>query len=84
MTDRDFDERALGRGLQSAEPPPPAPDLLAAVQGMKPVRTRSRFGAFLTVLGVGLIGPLGSLLLRPMRADLAGLPRAWVMAGAAL
>jgi len=84
MTDRDFDDRALGRRLESAEPPPPAGDLLAAVQGMKPVRTRSRFGAFLTVLGVGLIGPLASLLLLPMRADLAALPRVWVAAGAAL
>jgi hypothetical protein len=88
MTDRDADDRgldeALGRGLQSAEPPPPAADLLAAVQHMKPVRTRSRFGAFLTVLGVGLIGPLASLLFRPMRADMGALPRVWLAAGAAL
>jgi len=91
MKARDFDQpgdphtdRALGRGLEVAGAPPPAADLLAAVGRMTPVRTRSRFGAFLTVLGTGSIGPLGSLLLRPMRADLGGLPRVWLIAGAAL
>jgi hypothetical protein len=80
----DFDERALREGLghHAPAPPPPAPDLLAAVGGMQPVRTRSRFGAFWVVLAVGLIVPASSLLTRPLRRDLGGLPPAWVVGAA--
>lgn len=85
MTVEDPDDRALRDGLgAAAPPPPPAPALLEAVGRMKPVRTRTRFGAFLTVLMVGAIAPAVSLLTRPVRRDLSGLPPAWVIAGAAL
>jgi hypothetical protein len=82
MTVKDFDDRALRDDLE-VEAPPPAPALMEAVHGMKPVRPRSRYGAFLTVLLVGSIGPAALLLFRPMRRDLGGLPEAWVILGAA-
>jgi hypothetical protein len=58
--------------------------LIKAVEGMGPVRMRSRFGAFAVVMVAGLIWPTLTMLLRPMRADLAVLPRIWVVVGAVL
>ena len=65
-----------------APAPAPSPALLKAVQEMKPVRMRSRFTAFVIVLAFGLIWPALTMILRPMRQDLPGLPRMWVLAGA--
>jgi len=65
-------------------PPPPSQDLLAAVGQMKPVRTRSRWGAFVAVLAFAVMVPAYTLLRGPLRRDLGDLPPAWVAAGAAL
>jgi hypothetical protein len=65
-------------------PPPPSPGLLAALGDMKPVRTRSRWGAFVAVLAFGLLVPAFSLLRGPLRRDLGALPPVWVVVGAAL
>jgi len=54
------------------------------VEGSKPVRTRTRFGAALVVSLVGLVAPAIALVHGPLRRDLAGLPVAWVIAAAAL
>jgi hypothetical protein len=85
MTRKELEDRVLqppdgGFGA----PPPPSPELLAAMQGMRPVRTRTRFGAFLAVGLAGLIAPAVTLLHTPMRRDLAALPVAWVIAAAGL
>ena len=54
---KDFDDRVLGEATGvDATPPAPSADLLRAVDGMKPVRTRSRFGAFAVVALAGLVG----------------------------
>jgi len=82
---KDFDERLLGDATGvGAPPPPPSPDLLRAIEGMKPVRTRTRFGAAAVVALVGLIGPVVAVVHGPLRRDLAALPVAWVIAAAAL
>ena len=60
------------------------PDLLNAIQGMKPVRTRTRFGALALVALVGLIWPVGVLAHHAYRPDLGALPLGWVIAAAAL
>ena len=83
MTARDANGGGLGPGAGGAAPPPAA-ELLATVQQMKPVRMRSRFAAFTVVLLAGLIWPVVTMLIRPMRQDMPGLPRAWVIIGAAL
>jgi len=64
--------------------PPPSPELLGAVGSIKPVRTRTRFGAFLAVLVLGAIWPAYTLVHFPLRRDLRALPPAWVALGAAL
>ena len=80
---KDFDERLLGDATGvGAPPPPPVPELLLAIDGMKPVRTRTRFGAATIVALVGLIGPVAALVHGPLRRDLAALPIAWVIAAA--
>jgi hypothetical protein len=83
MKVEDAEGHTVGPGLD-APPPPPAPDLLNAVAAMKPVRTRTRFGAFLAVLAVGVVAPAASLLMRPMRRDLAALPVGWIVVAALL
>ncbi len=70
--------------FDGAPAPPPAPALLKAVQEMKPVRMRSRFTAFVVVLAVGLIWPTVTMFIRPLRQDMPGLPRMWVIVGAIL
>jgi hypothetical protein len=80
MTVKDFDDRLLGKATRiDGEAPPPAADLLKAVADMKPVRTRRRFGAFLTVALLGLVAPVATLLLRPLRRDLGALPMSWLV-----
>jgi len=87
MTPKDPDGADLGTGFggqRDAPAPPPVATLLQAVGGMSAVRTRARFGAFAVVLGVGLIGPLIMLVLRPLRRDLAALPPVWLVVAAAV
>jgi len=80
-----FDDSVLGRATGVDAPPPaPSAELLRAVEGSKPVRTRTRFGAALVVSLVGLVAPAIALVHGPLRRDLAGLPVAWVIAAAAL
>jgi hypothetical protein len=71
-------------GRQFDPPPPPSPRLLAALGDMKPVRTRSRWGAFVAVLAFGVLLPAYTLVRGPLRPDLRALPRMWVVGGAAL
>jgi hypothetical protein len=78
-----LDDRLTG-ALKETPPPPPSPAMLNALGAMKPVRTRSRFGAFAAVLAIGIIWPASSLLSAPMRPDLGKLPPAWVALGAGL
>jgi hypothetical protein len=83
MTVKDFDDRLLSQATRVDEPPPPpSADLMKAVAGMKPVRPRSRFGAFLVVALLGLVAPVATLLLRPLRRDLHQLPMAWLVVAA--
>ena len=82
MTAKDFDDRALPPG--QLEAPAPSNELLNAIQGMKPVRTRTRFGALAAVALVGLIWPALVLTLHAYRPDLGALPLGWVIAAAAL
>jgi hypothetical protein len=80
MTVKDFDDRLLGKATGVDAPaPPPAPDLMKAIADMKPVKTRGRFGAFLTVALLGLVAPVATLLLRPLRRDLDALPMIWLV-----
>jgi len=58
--------------------------MLTALGAIKPVRTRSRFGAFLLVLVLGAAWPVYTLIRSPLRPDLGALPPAWVAIGAAL
>jgi hypothetical protein len=72
----ELDDRLLGKATGLDQPaPPPAPALMKAVAAMKPVRMRGRFGAFLIVALLGLVAPVATLLLRPLRRDLHALPR---------
>jgi hypothetical protein len=85
MSGKDFDDRVLGEATGVDAPPPaPSAQLLRAVDGMKPVRTRSRFGALVVVALVGLVGPLIALVRLPLRRDLPGLPLGWVIAASTL
>jgi hypothetical protein len=79
----ELDDRLL-RAARDIPPPPPSPDILKAVGAAKPVRTRSRFGAFLIVLAIGAAWPALTLIRFPFRKDLGALPPAWVAIGAAL
>jgi hypothetical protein len=82
---KDFDERVLGAATGVGAPPPaPSPELLRAIGDMKPVRTRTRFGAAAVVALVGLVGPAIVLMRGPLRRDLAALPVAWVVVAAVL
>jgi hypothetical protein len=79
---KDLDDSALPPARFDA--PPPSSELLDAVQNMKPVVTRTRFGA-LAALGVLAASYAGVLLaVRPHRADLGALPLAWVAGAAAI
>jgi len=81
----DFDDRVLGEATGvGARPPAPSTDLLRAVDGMKPVRTRSRFGAAAAVALAGLVGPVIALVRGPFRRDWPGLPVGWVIAAVLL
>jgi hypothetical protein len=82
---RDFDDRVLGEATGvDAPPPPPSPELLRAVDGMKAVRTRGRFVAAALVALAGLVGPVIALCRGPLRRDLSGLPIGWLVAATAL
>ncbi|HVY39220.1 MAG TPA: NrsF family protein [Polyangia bacterium] len=78
------DELNAGLPPQRFDPPPPAPALMAAVERMQPVRTRSRLGAFAAVGAAALAVPAVVLALHAWRQDMAALPRGWVVAAAAL
>ncbi len=65
-------------------PPPPSARLLAALQQIQPVRTRSRLGAFAAVAAAALAVPAAVLALHARRPDLGALPRGWVVAAALL
>ncbi|HSS39392.1 MAG TPA: NrsF family protein [Polyangia bacterium] len=78
------DELSDGLPPERFDPPPPAPALLAAVQGMQPVRTRSRLGAFAAVGAAALVVPVLVLASHERRQDLIALPPGWVLAAAAL
>ena len=82
--DADEVDGRLMRAALDAAPPPPSPEMVKALGTMTPVRTRSRFGAFLLVLVLGAIGPAYTLIHAPLRRDLGALPPAWVVIGAAL
>jgi hypothetical protein len=82
VTTKNFDDRALPPGRVA--PPPPSQELLNAIQGTKPVRTRTRFGALAAVALVGLVGPVLVLTHHAYRLDLGALPLGWVVAAAAL
>lgn len=71
-------------GRATLDPPPPSAALLERVGVMRPVEPRSRFGAFLAVLLLGLVWPAFTLLHGPLRPDLGALPLCWVLAGAAI
>ena len=62
--------------------PPPNAALLAAVAGMKPVRTRAPGRTALTLLAGGVVIVAGCLLMYGTRADLSALPVGWVAATA--
>jgi len=79
----EIDDHLL-RSARHVAPPPPSPEILKAVGALKPVRTRSRFGAFLMVLAVGAVWPAFTLIRFPLRRDLGALPAPWVAIGAAL
>ena len=79
----EIDDRLL-RAARDMPPPPPSPEILKVVGSIKPVRTRSRFGAFLIVLAIGAVWPIFTLIRVPFRRDLGALPPAWVAIGAAL
>jgi hypothetical protein len=64
-------------------PPAPHPALLEAVEGMRPVRTRSPGRTALLLLAAGAIFPLAMLAYRHLRRDLSALPVLWVAAAAA-
>ncbi len=72
------------RAVKETPAPPPSLEMLKTIGAMKPVRTRSRFGAFAAVLAIGAIWPAFSLLSSPLRPDLGKLPLVWVAIGAAL
>ena len=82
MTVKDFDTGGLPPEQMKA--PGPSPELLNAIGGMKPVRTRTRFGALAAVALVGLIWPALVLTRHAYRPDLGALPLGWVIAAAAL
>jgi hypothetical protein len=84
MTARDLGDGVLGPPGEFDAAPPPAADLLKTVAYMKPVRTRTRFGAFALVALIGLVWPLAALGLLPFRRDLSALPVWWVIVAAAL
>ena len=83
---KDFDDRLLGAatGVGGPPPPPPSAELRRAVEAMKPVRTRSRFGALSLVALAGMVGPVIALVRGPLRRDLPGLPAGWLVAAVAL
>lgn len=78
MSTKDFDERLLPSGR--VDPPPPSPELLKAIEGMQPVRTRTRFGGLVVVAAVGLLLPIAVLARGVYRPDLGALPMGWVIA----
>jgi hypothetical protein len=83
MTIKDVD-RVLAPPGRFEQPPPPSAALLATVGAMKPVRTRTRFGAFALVALAGLCWPVAAFGRLPLRRDLTALPTWWVITAAAL
>jgi len=79
----EIDEYLL-RSARQVPAPPPSAEILKAVGAIEPVRTRTRFGAFLIVATVGAIWPAYTLIRFPLRRDLGALPAPWVAIGAAL
>ena len=78
------DELNDGLPPERLQPPAPSPQLMAAVQQMRPVRPRSRLGAFAAVAVAALAIPGFVLARHALRLDLGALPRGWVVAAAAL
>jgi hypothetical protein len=65
----------------SAVPPPPSPALLEAWKATKPGRGRGRRPrrTLFVVMALALLVPLHTLSIIPLRQDLAGLPRLWLV-----
>ena len=83
MSERDRDDlAALGGFSPQLPPPPPSPELLAAVRATKPVATRVPFRTLLLVASAAAIFPLAALALIPLRRDLRALPPLWLAATA--
>jgi hypothetical protein len=73
---------AMSLGPPSDAAPPPAATLLAAVEGMKAVRTRVPWRTVAALGSVMAAIPVGAVLFLGPRNDLAALPVAWVAATA--
>jgi hypothetical protein len=58
--------------------PPPGAELLAAVGGMKPVRTRAPVRQLALIAAVAAVFPVVTIVRFGLRADLGALPPAWV------
>jgi len=85
MTESDDNDLASLRVLQATIPAPgPSAELLAAVEGMRPVRPRVPLRSLLAVAAAAAVFPSVAMALYPLRRDLGALPRAWVIAVAAL
>jgi tetratricopeptide (TPR) repeat protein len=86
VSEKDFDDRVLGAATGvDAPPPPPSPELLRAVGGITPVRTRGRFGLLMAFAALTAAVPVFSLIGNGhFRRDLGALPVAWLIAAAAL
>jgi hypothetical protein len=83
VTPGEGDVMSLG-SASDAPAPPPAAGLMAAIEGMKPVRTRVP-GKSAAVLGAVLAAiPVGALSYFGPRQDLGALPVAWVIVMAVL
>jgi hypothetical protein len=78
------DDLMSGLPAEPFTPPPPSDRLRAALQQMQPVRTRSRFGAFVAAAIAGLVVAGIVLARHSLRRDLAALPTGWVVAAATL
>ena len=85
MTESDDNDLASLRLLQATMPAPgPSAKLMAAVDGMRPVRPRVPLRSLLAVAAAAAVFPSVAMALYPLRQDLGALPRAWVVTVAAL
>jgi len=68
----------------SLRAPAPSSELMAAVQGMRPVRPRVPLRSLLAVASAAAVFPVVAMALYPLRRDLSALPKLWVAAVGAL